>query len=183
MRSQVDDISPELLAAAYPLHPITALVLPILCTRYAQNDRSLFTFLTSSEPYALRSHLDEFCLEKDGIPTFYIPTLKLDRVYDYFIEAAGIGLASRPQLQKWVEIQTLVSDARNSDLESLKLLKTVGILNLVTSTGGLRASRDLVMWAMCDQASDRTSQTSISHLIDKFLNQKGFCIIARKLMS
>ncbi|MBD2152448.1 hypothetical protein H6F44_20340 [Pseudanabaena sp. FACHB-1277] len=168
LRSQVEDISPELLAAAYPLHPITALVLPILCTRYAQNDRSLFTFLTSSEPYALRSHLAEFCIDKDCIPT-----LKLDRVYDYFIEAAGIGLASRPQLQKWVEIQTLVSDARNSDPESLKLLKTVGILNLVTSTGGLRASRDLVMWAMCDRPNDNTSQTSISRLIDKFLHQKG----------
>ncbi|MCL1489737.1 MAG: hypothetical protein M1G31_03130 [Pseudanabaena sp. Salubria-1] len=176
LRSQVDDISPELLAAAYPLHPITALVLPILCTRYAQNDRSLFTFLTSSEPYALRSHLDEFCLRKDGIPT-----LKLDRVYDYFIEAAGIGLASRPQLQKWVEIQTLVSDARNSDPESLKLLKTVGILNLVTSTGGLRASRDLVMWAMCDQASDRTSHASISRLIDEFLNQKGILHHRKKI--
>jgi len=176
LRSQVDDISPELLAAAYPLHPITALVLPILCTRYAQNDRSLFTFLTSSEPYALRSHLDEFCLDKDCIPT-----LKLDRVYDYFIEAAGIGLASRPQLQKWVEIQTLVSDARNSDPESLKLLKTVGILNLVTSTGGLRASRDLVMWAMCDQASDRTSHASISRLIDEFLNQKGILHHRKKI--
>lgn len=176
LRSQVDDISPELLAAAYPLHPITALVLPIICTRYAQNDRSLFTFLTSSEPYALRSHLDEFCLEKDGIPT-----LKLDRVYDYFIEAAGIGLASRPQLQKWVEIQTLVSDARNSDPESLKLLKTVGILNLVTSTGGLRASRDLVMWAMCDQPNDRTLQTSISRLIDEFLNQKGILHHRKKI--
>ena len=176
LRSQVDDISPELLAAAYPLHPITALVLPILCTRYAQNDRSLFTFLTSSEPYALRSHLDEFCLDKDCIPT-----LKLDRVYDYFIEAAGIGLASRPQLQKWVEIQTLVSDARNSDPESLKLLKTVGILNLVTSTGGLRASRDLVMWAMCDRASDRISQESISSLIDEFLNQKGILHHRKKI--
>ncbi len=176
LRSQVDDISPELLAAAYPLHPITALVLPILCTRYAQNDRSLFTFLTSSEPYALRSHLDDFCLDKDCIPT-----LKLDRVYDYFIEAAGIGLASRPQLQKWVEIQTLVSDARNSDPESLKLLKTVGILNLVTSTGGLRASRDLVMWAMCDQASDRTSHASISRLIDEFLNQKGILHHRKKI--
>jgi len=168
LRSQVDDISPELLAAAYPLHPITALVLPILCTRYAQNDRSLFTFLTSSEPYALKSYLDEFDVEAD-----HIPTLKLDRVYDYFIEAAGMGLASRPQLQKWVEIQTLVSDARNFDLESLKLLKTVGILNLITSTGGLKASRDMVIWAMCDRLGDRSQQESISNLIDNFLNQKG----------
>ena len=80
-----------------------------------------------------------------------------------------------------MEIQTLVSDARNSDPESLKLLKTVGILNLVTSTGGLRASRDLVMWAMCDQASDRTSHASISRLIDEFLNQKGILHHRKKI--
>ncbi|MFN9650067.1 MAG: hypothetical protein ACK58Z_16660, partial [Pseudanabaena sp.] len=73
MRSQIEDISPELLAAAYPLHPITALVLPILCTRYAQNDRSLFTFLTSAEPYGLQSYLKEFSFDGDRIPL-----LKLD---------------------------------------------------------------------------------------------------------
>ncbi|WP_448598940.1 hypothetical protein [Thermoleptolyngbya sp.] len=46
------EISAQVLADAYPLHPLTALVLPMLCVRYAQNDRSLFTFLTSDEPYA-----------------------------------------------------------------------------------------------------------------------------------
>lgn len=37
-----DDFTLNLLEEVYPLHPIVALVLPILCTRYAQNDRSLF---------------------------------------------------------------------------------------------------------------------------------------------
>lgn len=168
LRSQVDDISPELLAATYPLHPITALVLPILCTRYAQNDRSLFTFLTSSEPYGLQSYLKEFSFDGDRIPL-----LKLDRIYDYFIEAAGMGLASRPQLQKWVEIQNLVSDASKLDAERVKLLKTVGILNLITSTGGLKASRTMVQWALCDRHDDKEQQQAISNLIDEFLNQKG----------
>jgi hypothetical protein len=48
-----NDYNQNVLADTYPLHPITALVLPMLCTRYAQNDRSLFTFLTSAEPYSL----------------------------------------------------------------------------------------------------------------------------------
>jgi hypothetical protein len=168
LRSQIDDISPELLAAAYPLHPITALVLPILCTRYAQNDRSLFTFLTSSEPYGLQSYLKEFSFDGDRIPL-----LKLDRVYDYFIESAGMGLANRPQLQKWVEIQNLVSDASKLDAERVKLLKTVGILNLITSTGGLKASRAMVKWALCDQTDNQSQQAEIDNLIDELLNQKG----------
>jgi len=168
LRSQIEDISPELLAAAYPLHPITALVLPILCTRYAQNDRSLFTFLTSAEPYGLQSYLKEFNFDGDRLPL-----LKLDRIYDYFIESAGIGLANRPQLQKWVEIQNLVSDASKLDAERVKLLKTVGTLNLITSTGGLKASRGIVKWALCDRPDDQSQQAAINNLIDEFLNQKG----------
>ncbi|MFN5925675.1 MAG: hypothetical protein ACK466_18290, partial [Pseudanabaena sp.] len=168
LRSQIEDISPELLGAAYPLHPIAALALPILCTRYAQNDRSLFTFLTSSEPYGLQSYLKEFNFDGDRIPL-----LKLDRVYDYFIESAGMGLANRPQLQKWVEIQNLVSDASKLDTERVKLLKTVGILNLITSTGGLKASQAMVKWALCDQANDQSQQAAIDSLIDELLNQKG----------
>jgi len=168
LRTEVDDITPELIAATYPLHPLTALALPILCTRYAQNDRSLFTFLASTEPYSFKTYLNEASVEKDQIPT-----LKLDRVYDYFIESVGMGLASRPQLQKWVEVQNLINDARTLDSDSLKLLKTVGILNLITSTGALRASRHLVTLAMGDSADDRERQTQISQLIDQLLDQKG----------
>ena len=140
-----EELTPAVLGAVYPLHPITALVLPMLCTRYAQNDRSLFTFLTSSEPYAFNNFLDETTVEEDSLPT-----LKLDQVYDYFLEAVGMGLASRPNLSRWVEIQGLIADAKHLETDTLKVLKTIGILNLVTTTGAVRATRELVTLAMCD---------------------------------
>jgi len=143
------EISAKVLASTYPLHPITALVLPMLCTRYAQNDRSIFTFLTSSEPYSFQSFLEETEKAVDSLPT-----LKLDRVYDYFIEAVGLGLANRANLQKWVEIQGLIADAKRLDSDTLRVLKAIGTLNLVTSTGAMRASRTLVALAMCDSAND-----------------------------
>ncbi|MFN7391898.1 MAG: hypothetical protein ACK5U6_05375, partial [Pseudanabaena sp.] len=120
----------------------------------------------------MQSDLKDFTFDGDRIPL-----LKLDRDYDYFIESAGMGLANRPQLQKWIEIQNLVSDAGKLDTERVKLLKTVGILNLITSTGGLKASRAMVKWSLCDDISDQpdnqSQQVAIDSLIDELLNQKG----------
>ena len=143
------EVSAKVLASTYPLHPLTALVLPLLCTRYAQNDRSLFTFLTSDEPHALTQFLQTHQLEDDRFST-----LKLHQLYDYFVESVA-GLASQVNLQRWVEIQALIQDARSQDEDMLKVLKTIGILNLVASTGTLKATPDLVALSLCDRPNDK----------------------------
>ncbi|MBG1266316.1 hypothetical protein [Nostoc sp. WHI] len=160
-----EEITDQVIKKLYPLHPLSALALPTLCQRYAQNDRSLFTFLTSVEPLSFRNFLEEVTVKDNNLPS-----LKLDRVYDYFIEAAGMGLASRPNLQRWVEIQDLINDAKRLEEDSLRVLKTIGILNLITITGSMRATRTLVSLAMCD----RPSEAQINYwqqIIDKLLKQ------------
>jgi hypothetical protein len=161
-----EEISSEVLAAAYPLHPVAALVLPLLCTGYAQNDRSLFTFLTSEEPFGFQEFMAS--AEVNGE---HIPTLKVYQLYDYFIESAT-GLSSRRNLQRWVEVQGLVQDMRGRDPETLKLIKTIGVLNLVTSNGALRATPDLVALALCDSPDDnafRDWQKEIQVLRERML--------------
>lgn len=138
------EVTAPILSDAYPIHPIAALVLPLLCTRYAQNDRSLFTFLTSDEPYAFQAFLESACVEGDRIPT-----LQIHQLYDYFVESVT-GLASRMNLQRWIEIQKLIEDAQDQSPDVLKVLKTIGILNLITTTGSLRATPELVALALCD---------------------------------
>ncbi|WP_204104298.1 MULTISPECIES: hypothetical protein [Spirulina sp. CCY15215] len=138
------EIQELLIEETYPFHPLAALVLPLLCTRYAQNDRSLFTFLTSSEPYGFNEFLNTINIENDELPT-----LKLHQIYDYFVETVT-GLTSRFNLQRWVEIQGLIQDARDRESESLMILKTIGVFNLVTSTGAFRATPHLVSLALCD---------------------------------
>ena len=162
----VSDTTPEVIASTYPLHPITALVLPTLCIRYAQNDRSLFTFLTSAEPFSFPNFLEETAFNQKNLPT-----LKLARVYDYFIEAVGMGLASRPNLQRWVEIQGLIADAKHLDADSLQVLKTIGTLNLITTTGSMRATRKMVALAMCDSADDKRGLQSWELVIDTLLKK------------
>ncbi|MCS6812349.1 MAG: hypothetical protein NZ772_02060 [Cyanobacteria bacterium] len=160
------DLSPTLLAATYPLHPLSALVLPLLCTRYGQNDRSLFTFLTSSEPYGLWEFLRTATLTRDTLPT-----LQLHQVYDYFVESIA-GLASRVNLQRWVEIRGLIQDAEDYDPDVVKVLKTIGVLNLVTTNGQLRATPHLVALALCDRP-DQTPQVEHWHHIIQDLCNRG----------
>jgi hypothetical protein len=172
---QGEDLTAEVFEGIYPLHPLTALILPTLCQRYAQNDRSLFTFLTSAEPFSFKNFLEEVAPSGTNLPT-----LKLDRVYDYFIEAAGMGLASRPNLQRWVEIQDLIADAKQLDPDSLRVLKTIGILNLVTTTGSNKATRELVTQAMSDLPSDDSKRQYWEQAIQRLL-QKGIITHKRQL--
>ncbi|MEB3831908.1 hypothetical protein [Phormidium sp. CCY1219] len=144
------DISVDAIDSTYPLHPVAALVLPELCTQYAHNERSLFTCLTSAEPYSFKRYLEETPVRGNSLPT-----LKLDRVYDYFIEAVGMGITSRPKLQRWIEVHGLINDvAKSLDADSLRVLKTIGTLNIVTTIGGLKATRDLVTLAMCNSSAE-----------------------------
>ncbi|MBE9205893.1 hypothetical protein IQ244_05070 [Nostoc sp. LEGE 06077] len=160
-----EEVTQEVITKVYPLHPLSALVLPNLCQKYAQNDRSLFTFLTSNEPLSFRNFLEEATVKNHNLPC-----LKLYQVYDYFIESAGMGFASRPNLQRWVEVQDLINDAKRLEEDSLRVLKTIGILNLITVTSSMRATRTLVSLAMCD----RPSPEEINYwqeIIDKLLKQ------------
>lgn len=170
----IPEITPKVLADAYPLHPITSLVLPMLCARYAQNDRSLFTFLTSSEPYSFKNFLDETALEGN-----IVSTLKLHWVFDYFVESVGIG-ASRSNIQRWVEIQGLVADAKHFDRDSQRVLKTIGTLNLITSISYLRATRPLVVLALCEKITDKEQQTYWQQIIDQLL-EKGVITYRKQL--
>ncbi|MCP2729892.1 hypothetical protein [Limnofasciculus baicalensis] len=174
--AKFDELKAEDLGAVYPLHPVAALVLPILCGKYGQNDRSLFTFLTSSEPYSFRNFLKEEIVNEQ-VPVM----LKLDRVYDYFVEAVGMGFGSRPNLQRWVEIQNLIADAKHLDEDYLRVLKTIGTLNLVTTTGAVKATRELVILAMCDSPTDEEKRQKWEDIIDRLLKRN--IITHRRLLN
>ncbi|MBA4026710.1 MAG: hypothetical protein C0473_00560 [Cyanobacteria bacterium DS3.002] len=154
------------IASVYPLHPVTAALLPVLCSKFGQNDRSLFTFLTSDEPNSLPSFLSE--TKSSAV----LPTIRLERVYDYWIDAAGSSLYSKPQLQRWVEIQGKVADATHLEPSLLALLKTIGLLNLVSAGGHLRATRTLVEHCMCDEPGDKAQLAHWHKLVDQLIEKR-----------
>ena len=160
-------LEPPLLGAVYPLHPVAAILLPALCNKYAQNERSLFTFLASGEPHSLA----RFIAENEALPS-RLPVVRLADVYDYFIDVTTGGSSVRPQLQRWAEVHGLVREARGRSTEELLALKTIAALNLASSTGPLRASRDLVLAALISVPEDSEDAARWTRVLDELVSKR-----------
>ncbi len=158
-------ISKDLLSSVYPLHPLATIILPFLCHKYAQSDRTLFTFLTSNEPFSFNSFLKTTSISEG------ISTVKLHNVYDYFVESALGTISLRPDFQRWSEIRERVSDARNLDEASLKVLKTIGVFNLIFTSGDLRASKELVIMALCDSLKENEQKYFWRKVIEQLIKK------------
>jgi len=135
--------------AAMPLHPLALAVLPELCSRYGQNERTLFSFLAGNEPTALPHFLETTAWDARRS----LPLAGLDVLYDYFLESSGSMIGVADGASRWIEIETRIRDTAGLSAAQLKALKTIGILNLVGSGGNIRASRQVLELALAADAA------------------------------
>lgn len=130
----------ELFARCYPLHPISLLILPTLCQKVAQNERTLFSYLGSREPFGLQERLTRLKLGEWIWPW---------DLYDYFILNQSVALTDGFTQHRWAEVVTALErlDISADDPEGpalAALLKTIGLFNLIGAQGGLKASPALL---------------------------------------
>lgn len=138
------DDAKKLFLSCYPLHPVSALLLPMLCQRIAQNERTLFSYLGSSEEFGFKFLLNQ--LNKDN------KYINPSDVYDYFINNQSSALGDLQTSRRWAEVVTAVErlgDVRSK--ETIDLLKTIGILNIVGAKGGFKPS--LALLSTCFEKS------------------------------
>ena len=139
------DTAANIFAHCYPIHPIALLLLPDLCQRFAQNERTLFSFLGSREPHGFRDSVAS--LRKFG------EWLHPASVYDYFVRNQPALLSDPLTHRRWAEVVTAVERADPIDgpdgtarlqRADTALAKVIGLLNLVSRAGGLKASEQVL---------------------------------------
>ncbi|UJS26299.1 hypothetical protein [Thiothrix winogradskyi] len=148
----------DLFGQCYPLHPLTTLILPVLCQKVAQNERTLFSYLGSQEPFGLRFRLAQLTLGDWIMPA---------DLYDYFMLNHPGGFSDPLTYHRWVEVVTALErfDVAPDD-PAVGLLKTIGLLNLVGGQRGLKASNAILRLAFgnaFEQHSQRLADASIIH--------------------
>lgn len=129
------ETSKSLFESCYPLHPLSALLLPLLCNKISQNERTLFSYLGSEEDFGFRRLLDS---RKVG--EYIYPW----DIYDYFVSNQTGALGDHLTHRRWVEVVTAVDRAAATMEEDLHVLKTIGLLNIVASQGSFKASEAVI---------------------------------------
>lgn len=121
------DIARELL----PFDILSAGVLTIALQKYGQNERSLFSFLESNDPYGLQD------FKKNQNPYY-----NLSCVYDYLIHNYFSFLTSKfnPHFSQWATIRTTIEKIEglfsDNQEDAIKIAKTIGLLNILSSATG-----------------------------------------------
>ena len=130
------------LARTAPLHPFTACLLgPLSRRRFGQNQRSIFSFLSSAEPYGLQD-----ARAGEGSGSVYPPYL----LWLYLQANFEPAILSSPDGRRWALAQDVIERAiaRGANDLELKVLKTIAILDLLKDRSGLATQRATIAMAL-----------------------------------
>lgn len=113
----------QVLLGCYPLHPVSTFILPRLSEKVAQNERTLFTFLSAQGTATLSAWLENFDDEKYE---FITP----DRVFDYFEPLLRKEIYDEQIHHIFVLTSMILDELEEGTLES-KLIKTISLIYIL----------------------------------------------------
>jgi len=136
----------ETAVRAYPLHPVTLVALPYIFKRFAQNERSLFSYLSTLEPFGFQEFLATHHVNHSR-PEF----IRLPDLFDYFTANFGLGLYRHPQAKRWLEAVDVLE--RKTELTPLDVavVKATGILNALGEFSHLGAHAEAISLSIADE--------------------------------
>ena len=127
----------------YPLHPSTMVALPHIFRRFAQNERSLFSYVASLEPYGLQELIHDRTI---GVDEPY--SVRLYDVFDYLTANLGPALYLHRDARGWAQASDILDRQGELTPTEVKTVKTVGLLSVLERISHLRASDDLVEYCV-----------------------------------
>ena len=160
----------EIAQSLYPLHPSTVPALLRLFARYGQNERSLFSFLLSNEPFGLQA----FAERSAGPESFY----RLHHLYDYARYSFGSHFGKESFRTHWNHIDSMIESFSTEHELELHILKTVGLLNVLDAGTMLATEESLAASIGADLEKVKTSLRKLTNKAVLYYRgiAGGFCL-------
>lgn len=131
----------ETFKQSWPLNPVVCLILGPLSRRgFWQNNRSVFNFLTSQEPFGFQDYLS---LTNINSPDLYGPC----QLWDYLEANYGSAIASDPvESRNWAVATDCLarSETLNSE-NAVSVAKVVALISLFGASSGLKPGLDVLL--------------------------------------
>lgn len=148
-----------ILKGCYPLHPLTTVLLPKLSQKVAQNERTIFTYLSTEE----EDTLGEF-IQNNNDSKF--PLLKISSIYDYFEDLMQQELDYTSLHQAWVESQRALQKIDSDECKKREFIKSLGVITAVNNFSEIPPSKEILRFAL-DNLEDDEFEKLVNELINK----------------
>lgn len=151
----------QTLTGAWPLHPVTTLLLgPVSRQRFAQNERSVFGFISSSEPHGFQAHLRATAANSPD------PWFRPDHLWDYLITNMGSAIAAGSDgAQMALALEAIERAGLRSELAA-RLTKTIALIEFFRNGSGVASSPEMLQ--LCVSKAERaTLSETLDDLVSK----------------
>ena len=142
----------------FPLHPVSTFILPRLSERVAQNERTLFTFLSAEGTATLAAFLDVY--ENDF--TLVTP----DQIYDYFEPLFKKEVYAGEIHNTFVLTSTILNQLPEDTLGS-KIIKTISLIYILEQFERLTPTKEQIIGIFAGSYDVTEIEKAISDLIEK----------------
>lgn len=142
----------------FPLHPVSTFILPRLSERVAQNERTLFTFLSAEGTATLAVFLDEY---EDNF-TLVTP----DLIYDYFEPLLKKEVYAGDIHDTFVLTSTILNQIPEDTLGS-KIIKTISLIYILGQFERLNPTKEQIIGIYSGTYQLSEIEHAISDLIEK----------------
>ncbi|WJM78530.1 hypothetical protein QTJ10_10965 [Xanthomonas hortorum pv. vitians] len=146
----------------YPLHPTALLSAVSMFRRFGQNERSTFSFLLASEPFAFQDYIRRRNLDPGE---WY----RITDLCDWLLAQGTLRTLDEERLKRWSLLQETLRSAPVYETEELMCLKAVGLLNLLEPQPGLPVTFANLSFALDDRVDSPAIAEAVEKLIQKSL--------------
>ena len=143
----------------YPLHPISTFILPRLSERIAQNERTLFTFISAPGVSTLPAFLDKY---QDD----HFEVITPDAIYDYFEPLFKKEVYSGSIHENYILTEMILEKLDATSLES-RIVKTLALIYILEQFEKLQPTQDELISIFSISYSPEEISRAIENLIEK----------------
>ncbi len=153
------NVEEQVIKACYPLHPVSTYVLPRLSERVAQNERTLFTFLSANGSLTL-SHF----INNNSDDEFNV--LTPDAIYDYFEPLLQKEVYGSDIYQNYSLTSAILAKIGDAELEK-KIVKTISLIYMLAQYEKLKPTVDEIVGIYSVSYATGEIESAINNLIEK----------------
>lgn len=142
----------------YPLHPVSTFILPRLSERVAQNERTLFTFISATGEATLSAFLKNHDMNAFNLAT-------PDLVYDYFEPLLKQEVYSGNLHKYYMLTSSILRKVDANSLEA-KIVKAIALIYILEQFEKLRPTVDELNGIYASYGADLVNE-AVKHLVEE----------------
>lgn len=136
MLFRYEDFIDIVVKGCYPLSSVAAYALLNISEKVAQNERTLFTFISKDEPYSMANYIEKHSVNSEWV-------IGVDLIYDYFKSTFKKDITNVVVHNEWLKAEYALSNVVDEKLK--RIIKSLALINIINKFDELPPNAEVLL--------------------------------------